>query len=68
MAKSIEQLIKAYKKAPEENRGLLLDEFTNIIDPSIKAYTEVTIDDPEMDRDAFKKAKKTQQLLKRATK
>ena len=68
MAVKLEDLIKKYKKAKDADKGLLLEDFFTIIDPSIKAWSDVSLDDPEMDQEDFNKAKKTQELLKRALK
>ena len=68
MAVKLEDLIKKYKKAKDADKGLLLKDFSTIIDPSIKAWSDVSLDDPEMDQEDFNKAKKTQELLKRALK
>ena len=64
----IEDLIKKYKKAKDVDKGLLLEDFSTIIDPSIKAWSDVSLDDSEIDQEDFNKAKKTQKLLKRALK
>ena len=68
MAVKLEDLIKKYKKAKDADKGLLLEDFSTIIDPSIKAWSDVSLDDPEMDQEDFNKAKKTQELLKRSLK
>ena len=64
----IEDLIKNYNKAKDIDKALLLENFSSIIDPTIKAWTPVSLDDSEMDQEDFNKAKKTKELLNRAIK